>query len=553
MTHVSLGACSANGVRRHWAAMRASRNFALLAVGMLLAGVDVTACTLDLQGVRGESATTTGAGGATATSSASSPANGGGGSGGNASSATGTGGRGGSMPLCGDGKIEGDEQCDDSNVALGDGCSPTCTLEPLDTCPGLPISLAPPSLTILGTLEGAKDDLKPSCGKSGADVIYEVTPRTSGTLKLTLTGDFDKSLSVRSSCHDGPTTELSCRNGQGALVEYRWVYANVRYSILVDGTGDAFSLRLDLTSCGDGTRQELEECDDPNDTTCLGCFRCKGTDEVLDPASNHCYKRIPGQGQDRDWQSARKNCLAWGGDLVGISSTAEADFLKTKFNDMWSGANDITDECSFNWVNGEPWQPHWANNRAQRLEQERGLRHLLQQRRDERHELRRPTRRHLRARPGGSCGDGVVQPGEECDDTIAYDHITCKQCAVHCPSGEIEDPATRHCYRVVTGAGVSWDAARNDCASSGAYLAVINSPMENALLQAGLTGSKWIGASRANDNEAFKWLNTDALCYTNWSTAPMKDGKHCAALQPSSTWSNNDCNQSQGYICERDN
>ncbi len=155
--------------------------------------------------------------------------------------------------------------------------------------------------------------------------------------------------------------------------------------------------------------------------------------------------------------------------------------------------------------------------------------------------------------PGGSCNDGIVQPGEECDDKIAYDHITCSKCVIQCPTGEIEDTATHHCYRVVTGAGVGWDTAKSDCAASGAYLAVINSPAENILLQAGLNGPKWIGASRTGANEVFKWLNTDALCYANWSPTPAKDGKHCSTLLPSGTWINELCSQNQGYICERDN
>ncbi|MCP3979476.1 MAG: IPTL-CTERM sorting domain-containing protein [bacterium] len=36
-----------------------------------------------------------------------------------------------SMPaVCGNGVREGDEQCDDGNTTAGDGCSPTCTIEP---------------------------------------------------------------------------------------------------------------------------------------------------------------------------------------------------------------------------------------------------------------------------------------------------------------------------------------------------------------------------------------------------------------------------------------
>lgn len=530
--------------------MRAPGNFALLLVGVLLAGVEVAACTLDLAGLPGVGSTATG-GGAT---SASGTVTGGGGSGG---AEPGTGGRGGASPLCGDGKMEGLEECDDSNLAFGDGCSPTCAIEPLDTCPGLPISLTPSGLTIAGTLVGAHDDLKPSCGTNGADVVYEVTPTTSGTLKLTLSGDHDKSLSVRSSCVDSVTTELSCTTGQGALEQRRWVYANVKYYVVIDAGKAPFSLQLSLTSCGDGVQQELEECDSLNDASCVGCFRCAGDSEVLDPVSKHCYKRIQGMGQLKDWKSARANCLAWGGDLAGLSSAAEVDFLKDKFNDVWTGANDIVDECSFTWVNGEPWQPHWAGNEPNDANKNEDCAYLFKAGNDG---LMNDTncndkRDALCERaPGGSCGDGVLQPGEECDDKLAYaNNVTCTQCRIGCPAGESKDAATHHCYRIVTGAGANWEAAKNDCAMTGAYLATINSPAENMLLQTNLNGPKWLGASRSDNNGAFKWLNTDAICYTNWATDPGKDDKHCAALQPSGTWSNEPCNQALGYICERDN
>jgi cysteine-rich repeat protein len=533
--------------------MRVPGNLALLAVGMLLAGLEVGACTLDLQGMPGGSSATSGVGGATASSSASGTAVGGGESEGS-TGATGTGGRSSSPPVCGDGKTEGDEQCDDGNLVLGDGCSATCTIDPLDTCGGLPFSLTPAGLTLTGTLEGAKNDLTPSCSNSRADVVYQVKPTTSGTLKLTLTGAHDKSLSVRSSCPDGPNAELSCATGQDVLVVRRWVYANVTYAVLLDGASDAFSLQLDLTSCGDGVQQELEECDDPHDATCVGCFKCKGPDEVADPASRHCYRRIAGQGKEREWSGARASCLAWNGDLVGISSAAEADFLKTKFNDMWSGANDIADECSFNWVNGEPWQPHWAGNEPNdsNKNEDCAIFYSSGQMNDTSCSDQRDAL--CERAPGGSCGDGIVQPGEECDDKIAYAHLTCSKCVIACPAGESKDAATHHCYRVVTGAGSTWDAARDDCAASGAYLTTINSPTENQMLfQMNLNGAKWIGASRSDKNADFKWLNTDAVCYTNWSPTPPKDDKHCGTLLPSGTWVNETCSQLQGYICERDN
>ncbi len=41
---------------------------------------------------------------------------------------------GGMFASCGDGVVDGGEQCDDGNTAPGDGCSDTCTLELLANC-----------------------------------------------------------------------------------------------------------------------------------------------------------------------------------------------------------------------------------------------------------------------------------------------------------------------------------------------------------------------------------------------------------------------------------
>ena len=49
---------------------------------------------------------------------------------------------------CGNGvdSLSSKEQCDDSNVTSGDGCSSTCTIEPGWTCPpGVRVVVAPPT------------------------------------------------------------------------------------------------------------------------------------------------------------------------------------------------------------------------------------------------------------------------------------------------------------------------------------------------------------------------------------------------------------------------
>jgi cysteine-rich repeat protein len=485
------------------------------------------------------SATATATSGTTTTTTTSASSSGAGGSG-----------TGGAAPVCGDGVVEGQEGCDDGNLAFGDGCSKSCTIEPLDTCPGLPIGLAPPGITIAGNLAGAHDDLAPGCGQSQIDVIYEVTPTVSGTLVATLTGAYEKSLSLRSSCGTGPTAELVCNNGAGDLAVSRWVYAGVKYHVVVDAAAGLFTLHLDLSACGDGTAQGLEECDNINDPTCIGCFKCAGPGEVFDGVSRHCYRLF--QGDNVDWKTARARCLKWGGDLVGVRSTAESDFLKAKFDNVWSGANDIAGECDYHWSNGEPWEPRWRNNEPNNSNgnEDCGVffntGDMDDRSCDEHHDAL------CERAPGGACGDNIVQPGEECDDAVTSAAFTCQGCVVHCPAGQLKDPDTHHCYELVTGGAAVWSEAQASCALKGGYLAAINSSGENGLLQPSVPAPMWIGASRGGQ---FRWANTDPVCFVNWAgnEPSAGGGEDCATMQPNGTWTNDPCDQKKGYICEHDN
>jgi cysteine-rich repeat protein len=517
---------------------------AKLTLALLGGAASLASCVLDLTG-EPSGVTSTGGGGAAASATASAST----GASSSASSGSSSGSTGGAAPVCGDAVIEGSEQCDDGNAAIGDGCSPTCTIEPLDACPGLAIPLVPPGITIQGTLVGAHDDLVPSCGGANhADVVYEVTPSASGTLTVTLTGNYEKSLSLRTSCADSATADIGCQAGSIDLVLTRWVYAGVKYPIVVDAGPHPFALHLDLSACGDGVRQGLEDCDNPSDKTCIGCFKCTGAGEVFDPSSRHCYRHVSGQA--KSWQGARSDCLSWGGDLVGVSSQVENAFLQSKFNDVWSGANDIVDECVFRWSNGEPWQPHWSPGEPNDQGNEdcaayygSGLMNDTNCN-DNRDAL-------CERAPGGGCGDGIVQPGEECDDAITQAGFTCSGCVIACPGGQIEDPATHHCYELVT-TTVDWNAAQADCVSKGAYLAAINSSGENGLLAAAAGAPLWVGGSRGG---SFRWVNTDPFCYTNWggNEPSQTGGQDCVTMQKNGTWTNDPCDKKKAYVCEHDN
>lgn len=520
--------------------MRAPAKLTLL-IGVAAA---LASCMLDLAGKPGSpgGATASGTGAATAGATATSASSSG--------TGTGGGGTGGAAPVCGNHAVEGGEACDDGNLAAGDGCSSTCTIEPLDACPGLPIALDPSGATVAGNLAGDHDDLVPGCGTNQLDVIYEVTPTVSGTLVATLKGAYEKSLSLRSSCAPSPLAELGCNSGAGDLAVSGWVYAGVKYYVVVDAEEALFTLQLDLSKCGDGTVEGLEECDGPVGSSCVGCFKCAGPDEVFDPSSRHCYLLFPNDGVD--WKTARGRCLKWGGDLAAVSSTAESDFLKTRFDNVWSGATDVVTECDFHWTNGEPWEPRWRNNEPNNSGNNESCGVFFNtgdmddRSCDEHHDAL------CERAPGGDCGDNIVQPGEECDDAVTSTAFTCAGCVITCPAGQIKDRVTHHCYELVTALAATWTDAQTACAAKGAYLAAINSSIENGLLQPGVGVPMWIGGSRGG---SFRWVNTDPFCYLNWSgnMPGQGQGQDCVVMQPNGTWTNEVCDIKKGYVCEHDN
>jgi cysteine-rich repeat protein len=515
-------------------------------------------CFFQTSGLGGESSATS-----SATSSGSGGAGGGGagggGAGGSSSSmsaggATSSSSTGGSPPVCGDNTKEGTEECDDGNTAPGDGCSPTCTNENPDECPGTAISLPPTALVINGTLVGMTDDITPACGGPGfEDTIYAVTPTTSGTLTATAKGDFNKSVSIRSSCPGGPTAGLRCDVGSGDETVALWVYANVTYYVVVDGDPSDFTLELVLTPCGNMLKQGLEECDDPNDATCIGCFHCLPQNgEHFDPISKHCY-RI---GSNKNWAAARADCITWGGDLVGISSAAEYTFVtQLGFgSDVWSGGNDHGAECSFNWINGERWRPAFNSGEPNNSG---GNEHCVeldpQSNPMMNDENCGDSQDYICERaPGGGCGDGIVQPGEECDDGNATPDDGCDQCKVVCLPGEFEDPSTQHCYSLVA-VTASWSDAFAACGAAGGYLAVITSQAENDLVKQHLAVDTWIGATR-DDNGVSHWVNTDAFCFASW--APNEPDltlvEECIETHADGAWGTQICTNLRPYLCERE-
>src|SRR5262249_29145863 len=157
----------------------------------------------------------------------------------------------------------------------------------------------------------------------------------------------NRSVSLRSVCPDeGPLGELSCASNTdgSSLAQTMWVTEGMTVFVVVDGDPQTFTLSLALSACGDGRVDPLEDCDD---ASCPGCVLCSRSDELWDPVKRRCYRLVSNLER---WASARASCVAWGGDLAGVSAQEELDFLRNTpaimgAGDIWSSGYALKEAC----------------------------------------------------------------------------------------------------------------------------------------------------------------------------------------------------------------
>jgi len=195
--------------------------------------------------------------------------------------------------VCGNGVIEGGEQCDDGGAVSGDGCNAQCQLEPVtghDTCANAaPIDLVAHgdgsySATISsGTTNLAHDQTFTGCASAGADAIYTFKAPIDGVLAAEVpVAGFNVSLGLRSTCPTSTTgtaplvcANASSDNGQEEISH--GVTKDTTYYLIVDGTAAAqkgtFTLLVNVRppGCGDGLLSGNEQCDDGNTLSGDGC------------------------------------------------------------------------------------------------------------------------------------------------------------------------------------------------------------------------------------------------------------------------------------------
>jgi cysteine-rich repeat protein len=125
--------------------------------------------------------------------------------------------------------------------------------------------------------------------------------------------------------------------------------------------------------CGDGIRQDGEECDDGDQDDTDGCTSAcevvcpKVPGAVVNPENGHCYWPLKGGVLGRSWLEQHQRCKSAGGYLVSVRSGSERDFLKKLLpGEFWIGATDGRPANepgvgTYFWISKEPFDySSWA-------------------------------------------------------------------------------------------------------------------------------------------------------------------------------------------------
>lgn len=189
--------------------------------------------------------------------------------------------------VCGNGILETGEACDDGGTAAGNGCSATCTVENNYTCSGAPstctVIVPPPPTAVCGngsveTGESCDDgDTENDDGCSsncGIETGYTCNgaPSTCHLVNTAVCGN--GTVETGESCDDGNTT-----NSDGCS-------SNCAVETGFTCTGSPTSYCTPVSTCGNGKKEGMEACDDGNTVSSDGCssqcltesgFTCSGS------------------------------------------------------------------------------------------------------------------------------------------------------------------------------------------------------------------------------------------------------------------------------------
>jgi hypothetical protein len=337
--------------------------------------------------------------------------------------------------------------------------------------------------------------------------------------------------------------------------------------------------------CGDGlVNSATEQCDSGaanSDTpsASAGCTtRCRrrapcgdlngAARAAIDPATGHCYVAWDAQ---LPWAAAERDCLARAGHLASITTSGEDAVVTAVAGgaERWIGMPIVPGQPN-TWVTGEkatftafaPNEPTGGRSRCLVTSASKGGWADRSCGWSSTGQLPLVLNNTFPYVCEHACGNGIVEPGEECEVGDPGCLPTCVRArACTEPGGKIS-AGTGHCFFVYGTTALSYDAAKTAC-PTGTHLATLESitEAEAAALAVGTTPA-WIALRAPTTAGVLAWeapasIPFDPGRFHNFDNGEPNDNvPECVRVEVGGLWRDRVCDATSTFaylpLCERD-